>query len=171
MTAPAFAASRYELGGTRAPPLVLYAGVGAEAERLAAAFAAIDPWARYPYPASALAAYFAADEPAAPRFAVHLGDDLAAVAGLRLNWLRGPYVQFLGVLPAFQRNGIGSTILGWIEEETRRAAERNLWVMASDFNDVAIAFYGRHGFAEAARIPDLVRDRRTEVLLRKRLVR
>ena len=35
----------------------------------------------------------------APRFAVWLGGKLAGAAGLRLNWLRGPYVQFLGVLP------------------------------------------------------------------------
>ena len=38
-------------------------------------------------------------------------------------------------------------------------------------NGRAIAFYARHGFEEAAKLPDLVKDGSIEVLMRKRIVR
>ena len=166
-----FTLSRYEIpGGAAGSGSLVIEPLGADhAERLGPGFAAIDPWARYPYPASALEAYFAAEESGAPRFAVWLDGELAGAAGVRLNWLRGPYVQFLGVLPEFQRRGLGARVLAWIESEARRAGERNLWVAASDFNLDAIRFYETHGFALVAPLPDLVRDGRTELLLRRRL--
>jgi GNAT superfamily N-acetyltransferase len=166
----AFSATRHVLapagddGALEAAPLRVE-----QAQRLAEAFAAIDPWASYPYPASALAQYFRATEPGAPRFALFLHGDLVGVLGLRVNWLRGPYVQFLGILPSFQRQGIGARVLAWVEAEARGAKERNLWVAASDFNTEAIRFYERHGFAPVASLDDLVREGRSEVLLRKKL--
>jgi GNAT superfamily N-acetyltransferase len=171
MSQELFALSRHQLAddpaGSRS--LVIEPLKAEHAKRLGARFAAIDPWASYPYPASALQAYFAAEEAGAPRFAVRLGGELAGAAGLRLNWLRGPYLQFLGVLPEFQKRGLGASVLDWIESEARRGGERNLWVSASDFNVGAIRFYETHGFVTVAPLPDLVRDGRTELLLRKRL--
>jgi GNAT superfamily N-acetyltransferase len=171
MSQDSFTQLRYDLAGDAAGSrsLIIEPLKAEHAERLGGGFAAIDPWARYPYPASALQAYFAAKETGAPRFAIWLGGNLAGAAGLRLNWLRGPYVQFLGVLPEFQRRGLGASVLDWIESEARRGNERNLWVAASDFNVGAIRFYEAHGFALVAALPDLVRDGRTELLLRKRL--
>ncbi len=55
-------------------------------------------------------------------------------------------------------------------EQARAAGDRNLWVCASDFNAAGIMFYERHGFSRVADLDGLVRDGRTEVLLRKRLV-
>ena len=69
--------------------------------------------------------------------------ELAGAIGVRRNWLRGPYLQFLGILPAFQRRGIGSVALDWFEGEARAAQAQNLWVAASDFNARALAFYER----------------------------
>ena len=86
---------------------------------------------------------------------------------MRLNWLRGPHVQFLGILPAFQGGGIGALLLAWIEGQA--LGERNLWLTVSDFNREARAFYERHGFAVVAPLPGLVRDDRVELLMRKRL--
>jgi GNAT superfamily N-acetyltransferase len=171
MTSHPFAARRHEIASRTAgdQSLVLEPLSAEHAERLGAGFAAINPWARYPYPASLLEKYFATEEAGAPRFAVWSGGELAGAAALRLNWLRGPYVQFLGVLPEFQRRGLGASVLGWIESEARCGSERNLWVAASDFNVDAIRFYETHGFALVASLPDLVRDGRTELLLRKRL--
>jgi GNAT superfamily N-acetyltransferase len=171
MSVQPFTLPRYEIPreDSASVSLVLEPLTSEHAKRLGIGFAAIDPWARYPYPASALQAYFAANEPGAPRFAVSIGAELAGAAGLRLNWLRGPYVQFLGVLPKFQRRGLGASVLRWIESEARRGNDRNLWVAASDFNVDAIRFYEAHGFALVAPLPDLVRDGRTELLLRKRL--
>ena len=72
-------------------------------------------------------------------------------------------------MPRFQRRGLGRTVLDWIEGEVRAIKERNLWVAASEINSDALRFYERHGFAQTARLDDLVYDGRTEILLRKRL--
>ena len=164
-----FAANRYELHPGRSDA-VLISGVSAlDAQRLGAAFAAIDPWASYPYPAESLVAYLGAQEPGAPRLLLRIDGETAGAVGLRLNWLRGPYLQFLGVLPGFQRRGLGSAVLDWIERETRKGSDRNLWVAASDFNVGAIRFYEGHGFEQVARFDGLVRDDRAEILMRKQL--
>lgn len=136
---------------------------------LGVAFADMSPWRDYPYNASALATYFAKSSPDAPRYQIMLGDEIAGVAGIRGDWLRGPYLQFLGVLPAFQGHGIGAAVLAWFERDARATGQRNLWVAASDFNVAALRFYTRHGFVETARLDALVTEGRAEVLLRKRL--
>jgi ribosomal protein S18 acetylase RimI-like enzyme len=140
-----------------------------DAVRLAQVFAGIDPWARYPYETAALAAYLQDVEPGAPRFALTRGGEAIGAVGVRLNWLRGPYLQFLGIVPEAQGHGLGAACLEWLESEARAAAERHLWVLVSAFNARARAFYERHGFALAATLDDLVRDGSCELLLRKRL--
>lgn len=140
------------------------------ADGLGSAFAALSPWADYPYPAASLAAYLSKIEPGAPRYLITSDGATAGAVGLRLDWLRGPYLQFLGLLPAYQGRGLGAEVLSWLEREARAAGQRNVWVAASDFNAGAIRFYARHGFREVARLDDLVRDGRTEVLLRKAIV-
>jgi len=166
-----FAADRYELelaeGGVEA--LIVVPLPESEAPWLGEAFAAIDPWASYACSATTLGTYLTKQEPGAPRFLLKLGGRVAGAAGVRLGWLRGPYIQFLGVLPGFQRRGLGSAVLAWAEREARSSEERNLWVAASDINADAIRFYARHGFGQAARLEGLVCDGRTEILLRKRL--
>lgn len=141
----------------------------ADCAHLGEAFARMDPWASYPYPAHGLTSYFANSEPGSPRYAIRAGATIAGVAGLRLEWLRGPYLQFLGLLPAFQGQGAGALVLDWLAREARAAGDRNLWVCASDFNGAGIRFYERHGFVRQATLDDLVRDGRAEILLRKRL--
>jgi ribosomal protein S18 acetylase RimI-like enzyme len=89
---------------------------------------------------------------------------------VRRNWLRGPYLQFLGVLPAFQHRGIGSLALTWFENEARTGRAQNLWVAASDFNARALSFYERRGFNRVATLEDLIVKGGSEILLRKRLV-
>ena len=136
----------------------------------AATLAAMSPWADYPYPAAALERYFATQEPGAPRYAVVADGALAGALGLRLNWLRGPYIQTLAVFPDHRGAGTGSSLLAWIEREARSAGERNMWVCASAFNEGALHFYERCGFVRTADLPGLVADPVTEILLRKRLV-
>jgi ribosomal protein S18 acetylase RimI-like enzyme len=169
MNSAPFAADRYELRPGH-PDAVLIAGISAlDARQLGASFAAIDPWASYPYPAEGLVAYLGAQEAGAPRLLLRVDGEIAGAVGLRLNWLRGPYLQFLGVLPNFQRRGLGSTVLEWFERETRNGSDRNLCVAASDFNAGAIRFYEGHGFEQVARLDGLVRDDRAEILMRRRL--
>lgn len=140
-----------------------------EAQPLAAACAAIDPWARMSYADDRLARFFLRRDPAAPVRAIRCGSTLAGAAVVRYPWLKGPYLEFLAVLPGWQSRGIGAAVLGWMEREAA-GHDRNLWVLASDFNERAIAFYARYGFRSVAPLPDLAVEGFTEILLRKHLV-
>jgi diamine N-acetyltransferase len=151
------------------PGITLEPISGDAAAALATAFADIDPWRRYPYPAGQIETYLTTLEAGAPRFVIRLGTDIAGAVGIREMWLRGPYLQFLGVLPLYQRHGLGRVILAWFESTARRDDSRNLWVATSDFNTEAIRFYERFGFKRVVQLDDLVRDGKTEILLRKKL--
>jgi ribosomal protein S18 acetylase RimI-like enzyme len=129
----------------------------------------IDPWARYAYTGRVLTTFLASEEAGAPRFAIKVDRVIAGAVGVRNNWLRGPYLQFLGILPAYQSHGIGGSILDWFESEARDADAQNLWVVASEFNARAMSFYERHGFSRIATLTDLIVDGSSEILLRKRL--
>ena len=171
---PPFLAEHTLLGSTRTASGVL-ADVAlerlpmSEATDLGLAFAAIDPWAKYPYPASSLAAYFMQGDHNTPMLALRLDSCTAGVMGLRLNWLCGPYLQFLGLLPPYQSLGLGSMALNWIDAQTRLLGQRNVFVAASDFNTSARRFYERHGFETVGTLKGLVRDDRDEILLHKKL--
>lgn len=142
---------------------------GPQSEILGEAFSGIDPWARYPYPASQLKAYFAGSTQDSPRYSILIDGCLGGAIGLKLDWLRGPYVQFLGLLPQYQKGGAGRTVLAALEQAALQSGSRNLWVCASDFNGSAIAFYEGLGFRSVAALPGLVREGRTELLFRKAL--
>ncbi len=140
------------------------------ADSLGSAFAAIDPWARYNYSAEALSKYFRDKEEDAPRYEVVADDVIAGAICIRKNWLRGPYLQFLGILPSFQSQGVGGAALAWFEADARKDKAQNIWVVASDFNAGALAFYERFGFVRVATLDGLVSDKADEILLRKRLI-
>jgi ribosomal protein S18 acetylase RimI-like enzyme len=159
------AAGRFDLGGGfLARPLL-----PSESAPLAAAFAAMEPWRRYPSDAAELEAYATQVEPGAPRLAIVAGEHLAGLVGVRWTWLRGPYLQFLGVLPAFQQQGAGSAVLRWLEREAAARGEENLFVCVSDFNAPAHRFYETHGFRKVGTLPHLVKHGFTEILLRRQL--
>ncbi len=140
------------------------------AERLGEALALIDPWARYHYTSKMLSQFLSAKEEDAPRFEIVCDEALAGAISVRKTWLRGPYLQFIGILPEFQKRGIGSVALSWFEAGARQDKARNIWVVASDFNPGALAFYERFGFVPVAKLDGLVEDGAGEILFRKRLV-
>ncbi|MBS0270701.1 MAG: GNAT family N-acetyltransferase [Proteobacteria bacterium] len=139
------------------------------AERLGSAFAELDPWAHYAYTAATLAAFLAEEEPGAQRFQIMADQALAGAIVIQSKWFRGPYLQFLGVLPAFHRRGLGRSALDWFEGGAQADGARNLWVAASEFNVGAQAFYERHGFVRIATIDGLIAEGTAEILFRKRL--
>lgn len=140
-----------------------------EANKLGPQFAAIEPWKSYPYTGEALADYLGAIEKGSPRLVVLSGEDLAGVLVVRTDWLRGPLIQFLGVLPAYQKRGIGTELLRWTESQAHALEAQNVWITASDLNARAVHFCQRLGFQPVAALDDLVRGGRTEILLRKKL--
>lgn len=171
MKEPPLPVERYELGSFSGGGhmFALRAMPPGEPRRLGPLFAGIDPWKRYGYRGDALAAYLAGIEKTAPRIAIVSGNDVAGALALRLNWLRGPYLQFLGILPAYQGKGLGGAVLSWLEREARLNGETNVWVCTSDFNAGAARFYEQHGFVQTALIDDLVTDGIAERLMRKTL--
>jgi diamine N-acetyltransferase len=165
MSGGSFGASSYQLRSDLALSIVL----AGEAHALGALFAGMDPWRRYLIGAAELAAFFSAIEPGASRFAIRHDGQLAGGVVVRSNWFRGPYIQTFALAPERQGRGIGSAVVAFIEREARAHGDRQVWVAASDFNTRAIAFYERHGFARVAAIDGLLRDDRTEILLRRKL--
>jgi diamine N-acetyltransferase len=139
-----------------------------EATHIADQMAAMEPWARLGYASGDLAALMQRESPERAIFTARRGDTIAAFAGIRENWLRGPYIDLLVVLPAAQGQGVGRALLEAVEGHYRTRA-RNLWLSVSDFNHPAHAFYLHLGFAELARLADIVTDGADEILMRKRL--
>ena len=168
-----FAAQRYTLieAAAGAPEFALAPMTADEAGMLGRDLAAIDPWARFGFDAARFTSFLATAEDGAVRFKILAGGDCAGAVVVRLPWLGGPYLNILGVLPAFQRRGIGAAALAWLEAEARWAGARNIWLCVSAFNAGARAFYERHGYQPAAQLADLVMEGEDEVLMRKRLSR
>lgn len=142
----------------------------ARAQDLGRIFSAIEPWAGYGFAAAALATYFAEDEPGAPRLAAFADGQIAGVLGLRLRWLRGMYIQFLGIVPEYQGRGLGGALIAWLEREARAAGKTNLWLCASETNVPALMFYERRGFGRVALLDAVLAEGKAEILMRKRLL-
>jgi ribosomal protein S18 acetylase RimI-like enzyme len=170
MSVPApFAALRYEIVAAPGAPVFAEPMTEREAAPLAEAVAALEPWRTYAYPAAKLAAFLAKHEPSAPRFLFRRDGKVLGAVVVRLNWMRGPYIQFLAVLPPYQRQGLGTAAVAWVEAQARIGEERNLWIAASEINEDARRLYEHLGFREVAKLDDLVCKGRAEILYRKRL--
>jgi ribosomal protein S18 acetylase RimI-like enzyme len=164
-----FHAPDYDLGPSPSGGSITLAPLGpGEADVLGQAFAAVDPWAAYGIPPGRLAAFFATEEQGCVRRAIRLDGELAGAVVVRFPWLHGPYLQFLGLLTGFQRQGMGAAVLAWIAREAPPGT-RNLWLCVSAVNTRARAFYERHGYELAAELPALAADHMAELLLRRRL--
>lgn len=163
MSAPPFAPHPHDLGPCELAPLT-----PPTATPLAAGLAAIDPWKRLGYGQDALRGYLLRDDPALRRFAILAGGETAGALCVRSPWLRGPYLELLGLLPGFQGRGLGGAALAWFEAQARGAGA-NAWAAVSAANGGARRFYARRGFLEIAPLPGLVAAGEDEILLRKRL--
>ena len=162
-------APRYELGlSSTGQPRELTELAPDEADGIGRAFAGMDPWAAYGTPPERLTRFFTASEEAVSRCAIRINGRLAGLVVLRASWLHGPYLQFLGLLPDAQGQGVGAAVLDWIEREAPPGT-RNLWLCVSAINPRARTFYERHGYELAAALPALAADHMDELLMRRRL--
>jgi ribosomal-protein-alanine N-acetyltransferase len=80
--------------------------------------------------------------------------------------LLGDFVALLAVRPEVARRGIGRALMATAESHTF-VGRRWLFVSADAANRAALRFYRRLGFRRVGRLPDLVREGQTEILLRK----
>ena len=91
---------------------------------------------------------------------------VAGVAIVKQKFLLGDYLELLGVAAWARQQGIGGHLLTHIEglvfERTK-----NLFACVSDFNELARAFYKKHGYQEIGPMPNFLIPGSAELLLRK----
>lgn len=136
---------------------------------LGTALAGLEPWQGLGYTAAGLCRYLSRDDPALQRCVLLDEATPAGVYCLRQPWLRGPFLELLCLLPAWQGRGLGTLLLADLAEQARTAGQANLWTSVTRFNGNAQRFYHRLGFEEAGLLPDLIRPGVDEILLRRRL--
>jgi ribosomal protein S18 acetylase RimI-like enzyme len=167
---PGIGPDRLEIGVDRSGGVVRLESLDdGDAIELGGAFAKLEPWRSYDSTAAGMAAFLSAQEDGAQRFGIRCDKRLAGAMCWRPNWLRGPYLQFLALLPEAQKQGIGACVLHWLEAEAAVTGGRHVWIMVADSNSGALRFYERHGYEATAAVPDVVKDGQTELLLRKRI--
>lgn len=79
------------------------------------------------------------------------------------------YLKLLGVHPASRRAGVGSALLGHVEDRSRDDGQHDLVLLVSDFNHAAQRFYTAHGYRRVGALPDYVCPGIDEVIFVKRL--
>ena len=163
-----FQGTSYELMQPAGASLSLEPMGSIAASELATAISRIDPWKTLRIDPEKLVAYLIEGDDHSCRRVIRYKAERAGVVGIRNPWLYGPYLAMLAVLPAYQRAGIGSAILQWIEREAQRTAS-NIWACVSSFNSRAGLFYERHGFVQVGTLDDLLQEGHSERLMRKRL--
>lgn len=125
-----------------------------------------EPWVSLKFSVTALTSYLSREDASLRRYVIFVDANLAGVICVRHPWLRGPYIELLGMFPNYRGKGIGKQVLAWAETEARCEA-KNLWVMASSFNHQALNFYQSLGFHPIGPIQGLVTPEYDEILLRK----
>jgi GNAT superfamily N-acetyltransferase len=159
----AFAADGYDRGCYRLDRLRR----ADDAAGLAARLATMPPWSTLGYTAASLEQYLTRADAALHRFRIDVDGGAAGVLCVRQPWLRGPYIELIGLDAAGRGRGIGADLIAWLAAEA--APARNIWALVSDFNQPARRFYDRLGFAAVGTLADLVAPGCNEILLRKRL--
>jgi GNAT superfamily N-acetyltransferase len=81
---------------------------------------------------------------------------------------RSPYLRWLAIHPDHAGAGIGAALLTTVEEDVK-PHDRDLFLLAADFNSGARRFYERQGYRQMAVLTDYVVDGIAEVLYWKRL--
>jgi ribosomal protein S18 acetylase RimI-like enzyme len=94
------------------------------------------------------------------------GGPVLGVLSLQEGVLLGNFVALLAVRPEEGGRGIGRALMAHVEAKTARK-RRWLFVSADADNRAALGFYRKLGFVRVGRLPGLVSDARTEILLRK----
>jgi ribosomal protein S18 acetylase RimI-like enzyme len=106
------------------------------------------------------------NDPTREVFVAMIGD---AVAGFVIVNLGGPlrgYVQTLGVLPEWRKQGIGAKLMAFAEERIFQEVP-NVFLCVSSFNKEAQRFYARLGYEQVGELKDYVVRGHSEFLMRK----
>jgi len=152
------------------PEITLARMTTEDATIIGTGLAEIDPWTRLDFAGERFANFLAADGDGAFRFKILFGAERAGAVVVRFPWLSGPYLNILGILPAFSapRSRCARTHLA--RKRVTSVAARSIWLCVSSFNVGARAFYERNGYRVAAQLDDLINDGKNEMLMRKKIV-
>ena len=82
------------------------------------------------------------------------------------GFLLGAFVSLLAVRPEAAGQGVGRALM---EHVAARVFSQRQWLFVScDAGNVrALSFYRKLGFSRVGRLPDLIKPKRVELLLRK----
>jgi len=166
MPAPSYQANHYVLNALHKPHLHLKTMSLNESNSLASDLSKIIPWSKIPSAENALHSHFSRDDPALNRFAIYYDDSCVGAVSARYPWLKGPYLELLGLIPAAQGKGIGRAILSWFEQEAPPKTH-NFWLLCSDFNTPALKFYEAAGYQQITKIENLYTQGFNDILMRK----
>lgn len=158
-TAP-FAAERNTLGDVELAPLL------PDLDVIAEGLAAIDPWARVGREPEHFRAALTKPLAATFRYAIRRNDTCVGALVIRYPFLRGPYIELIGLFPEAQGHGIARRVVEWMEREVAGEAT-NLWLCVTDWNAPARAAYAALGFCEVGPLPALAAGGTTEIFMRK----
>jgi ribosomal protein S18 acetylase RimI-like enzyme len=138
-----------------------------DAELLAEQFACSQPWLTLGILTTGLKNYLLKEDSHLYRYAVQVDKRVVGVICIRTPWLRGDYIELLGLIEDYRGQGIGTELLQWAELQAH-AHGNNLWLLTSSFNRPALQFYQAQGFKQIGIIEGLVHPDYDELLLRKR---
>jgi ribosomal protein S18 acetylase RimI-like enzyme len=151
-----------------APPARITRPTPAVARAQGAWIAALEPWRGLGYRADALGRYLG--RKARTRnvwVARRAGKGIPlAIAVVDDGVLLGGFIALLAVRPESSGQGLGRALVEHVAGQTF-AVRRWLYVSCDGNNAAALRFYRKLGFSRVGRLPDLVRQGRTEILLRK----
>jgi ribosomal protein S18 acetylase RimI-like enzyme len=127
----------------------------------------IEPWRGLGYRPTPLGRYLAQVARTGEVWVARgVGRDPVGVVVVTDGFLLGGFIALLAVQPEASGQGIGQRLVAHVEARVF-ARRRWLFVSCDADNRAALRFYRRQGFARVGRLPDLVREERTELLLRK----
>jgi ribosomal protein S18 acetylase RimI-like enzyme len=130
--------------------------------------AALEPWRGLGYRADALGRYLTRKAQARAVWvfrATAKGPPLGIVV-VDDGVLLGGFIALLAVRPESSGQGLGRALVEHVAARTF-AVRRWLYVSCDGNNAAALRFYRKLGFSRVGRLPDLVREGRTELLLRR----
>lgn len=99
---------------------------------------------------------------------VRLPDGLAAF-GIMSYHRSHAHLQLLAVRTQFQRTGVGSAVLNWLEQVAEVAGLSEIRAEALRDNPAALAFYRKHGYQRIAFVPRMYDKTLDGVRLNKKL--
>jgi len=141
-----------------------------EAAVLASILSTIDPWKTLSYSEEKLYSYLVTPDALLSCFSVKQNNQLVGTICVRYPWLKGAYLELLGIMPEYQNLGIGRVLLNWLEAEATKYKAKNIWALVSSFNVDAIDFYYKNSFQRIGDIDNFVKEGYSEILLRKAIL-